>query len=145
MRIEFRIDPTAVFYAVMDKTILDKAGLEAQSGVLLGDKFALSKSEEDAFFVELDNAINNLCFYLPLLEWEPNDGIDMAIQSKKDVKPHSVALLVSKALQQLMLAWWYEARNPNYAALAEQRSKVTISEIRRLVEGSTTERPYRFF
>lgn len=145
MRIEFTIDANAVFNAVMDKTILDKAGLEAQSGAQLGDKFALSKSEADAFLIELDNAINHLCFYLPMLEWEPNEGIDMAIESKKNVAPSRVGLLISKALEWLMLVWWYELRHPNYAALAEQRSKTTIGEIRRLVEGSTTERPYRFF
>ena len=144
MRIEFNIDPIAVFNAVMDKTILDKAGLESQ-GAQLGDMFALSKNEEDAFLMELDNAINTLCFYVPMLEWEPNEDYEMAIECKKNVRANNVAMLVGKALQQLMLAWWYEARNANYSVLAEQRSKTTISEIRRLVEGSTTERPYRFF
>ena len=144
MIIEFTIDPANLFYSVMDKTILDKTGLEAQ-GVQVGDRFALSKNEEDAFRIELDNAINHLCIKLPFLEWEPNDGIEMRVESKKEIKPHSLVLLIDKALQELMLFWWYEVRNPNYAAIAEQRAKATIAQIRKLVEGAMTERPYRYF
>ena len=42
MRIEFTIDPTALFYAVMDKTLLDKSGIEAQN-VQVGDTCSIER------------------------------------------------------------------------------------------------------
>ena len=145
MRIDFTIDATALFYAVMDKTLLDKAGLESVSGATLGDMFALSKNESDAFFAELDNAINALCIRVPQLEWEPNDGINFAVESKRNIAPHSIALLVERALCHKMLFWWYESRNANLALVAEDNAKQTILTIKRQLEPNLTTRPYRYF
>ncbi len=146
MRIEFTIDPTAIFYAVMDKNLLDKRGVESgMNGATLGDSFALSKDESDAFYLELDNAISALCQRVPQLEWEPNDGINMAITSSRDTQPHNIAMAVDKALQYMMLEWWYMARHQNLAALAANSAHNAVLRLKRLLEPNTTQRPYRYF
>lgn len=145
MRIEFTIDDTALFYAVMDKTILDKKGLESVSGTTLGDMFALSKDESDAFFAELDNVINALSLRVPQMEWTPNEGINFAVESSRNIAPHSIAMLVERALYYKMLFWWYEPRNANLAVVANDNANQTILAIKRLLESNTTTRPYRYF
>lgn len=144
MRISFRIDATALFYAVMDKTLLDKAGLESQ-GMALGDRFALSKDESDAFFLELDNAISMLCQRVPQLEWQPNNGIDMAISSTRETQPHNITIAVDKALQYMMLEWWYMTRHQNLAVVAADNAHRAILRLKRLLEPNMTERKYRYF
>lgn len=144
MRIDFTIDATALFYAVMDKTLLDKAGLESQ-GMALGDRFALSKDESDAFFLELDNAIGMLCQRVPQLEWQPNDGIDMTITSTRETQPHIITMAVDKALQHMMLEWWYMTRHQNLAVMAANNAHNAILRLKRLLEPNMTERKYRYF
>ena len=144
MRIEFTIDPTALFYAVMDKTLLDKSGIEAQN-VQVGDTFALSKDEADAFYLELDNAISILSQRVPQLEWKPNDGINMAITSTRETQPHNIAMVVDRALQYMMLEWWYMARHQNLAAIASNNAHNAVLRLKRLLEPNTTQRTYRYF
>lgn len=146
MRIDFTIDPLALFYAVMDRTLLDKRGIEStQNGALLGDTFALSKDESDAFYLELDNAISILCQRVPQLDWEPNDGINMSVESTSETKPHNIAMAVDKALQYMMLEWWYTARNGNLASLAVVNADRAILRLKRLLEPNITKRKYRYF
>lgn len=145
MIVNFTIDPTALFYSVMDKTLLDKRGIESTQGALLGDTFALSKDESDAFFLELDNAISILCQRVPQLEWEPNDGIDMVISSTSETKPHIITMAVDRALQYMMLEWWYTARHRDFAIIASQEADNAILRLKRLLEPNMTERKYRYF
>lgn len=146
MRINFTIDPSALFYAVMDRTLLDKRGIEStQNGALLGDTFALSKDESDAFFLELDNCISILCQRVPQLEWEPNDGINMSVESASESGPHNIAMAVEKALQYMMLSWWYIARHANLASLAANNADSAILRLKRLLEPNMTKRTYRYF
>lgn len=145
MIVEFTIDPTTLFNAVMDRTLLDKRGIESTQGVLLGDTFALSKDESDAFFLELDNAISILCQRVPQLEWEPNDGIDMVISSTSETKPHIITMAVDRALQYMMLEWWYTSRHRDFAIIASQEAANAILRLKRLLEPNMTERKYRYF
>lgn len=145
MIIEFTINPTELFNAVMDQTLLDKKRIESTKGVEFGDKFALSKEESDAFMIELDDAINTLCYYIPQLQWIPNDGIEMSIESQHEVTAESVALLVSRALKYLMLYWWYEPSFHDLALLANEQAKKVVYQLRRKIEGHNVVRPYRFF
>lgn len=144
MIVNFTIDPTALFYAVMDRTLLDKKGIES-TGATLGDGFALSKDESDAFYLELDNAISTLCQRVPQLMWEPNEGINMAVSSTAESEPHNIAMAVDRALQYMMLAWWYIARHGNLAAVATENANNATLRIKRLLEPNMTERPYRYF
>lgn len=145
MIVNFTIDPTALFYSVMDKTLLDKRGIESTQGALLGDTFALSKDESDAFFLELDNAISALCQRVPQLEWEPNDGINMSATSTADAKAHNIAMAVDRALQYMMLEWWYIPRHRDLATIASNGATSAILRLKRLLEPNMTQRKYRYF
>lgn len=145
MRIAFTINPTDIFYSVMDKTLLDKKGLESTNGATLGDMFALSKDEADAFSVELDNAINALCLRVPQLIWEPNDGINIEAESTRLIAPHTIAMFTERALYYTMLAWWYESRHAGLMAQAQENAKNAVLSLKRSLEPNMTTRPHRYF
>jgi hypothetical protein len=69
----------------------------------------------------------------------------MSIESTSETKPHNIAMAVDKALQYMMLEWWYTARHGNLASLAVVNAERAILRLKRLLEPNMTQRKHRYF